>query len=218
MVSTWLIVAQLKRRCTLKSTLTGHASRRVSQRCSLNSKTIRKIIDSPNAIQVGQEQGNNKVHKLFWSIQDSQWFVAVQDCSDGEIITILPRCCSRWTISDDTLSLARKLALGEKVIEIPKDGDALLDSVFHNHSDEITQDKPNLYPSVYLRNPEGRIRIRGLGKLSSSVYGSDLILASKNTEVIQIILERAEAKKNPDETIESACLKLGRQRKKGGRE
>ncbi len=41
-------------------------------------------------MQLSQQRGGRLVHRLFYSIQDEAWFVAVQDDNDGDVLTTLP--------------------------------------------------------------------------------------------------------------------------------
>lgn len=48
------------------------------------------MLDKGATVQLSQQRGGRLVHRLFYSIQDAAWFVAVQDDNDGDILTTLP--------------------------------------------------------------------------------------------------------------------------------
>lgn len=195
--------------------MTRHASTRVSQRLSLNKRQVRNIMDSPKAILIGQEKRGNIIHKLFWSKPDSQWFVAIQDRSTGEIITILSRCSSRWPISDDTLTRARDLAFnGGQLVE---DDSTLMERVFPK---KIVQ--PEKKRGVSTQMPASTLQIKarikcpndqtwfiGLKSLPCDEYGSDPEVASKNPKFIEIVRRQLNEKLGPDKVCEKLSIRLG---------
>lgn len=70
---------------------------------------VADLIDSRRAIPVGHDA--HKVHWLFFSIFDCDWFVAVRDEHNGEVITVLPiNYHSAWRVSKQTLDNARFLS------------------------------------------------------------------------------------------------------------
>lgn len=70
--------------------LTFHAAKRLNQRCTLTPKQFKRMLDKRATVQLSQQRGGRLVHRLFYSIQDNTWFVAVQDGTDGDVLTTLP--------------------------------------------------------------------------------------------------------------------------------
>ena len=70
--------------------LTFHAAQRLNQRCTLRPNQFKTMLDRGATVQLSQQRGGRLVHRLFYSIQDAAWFVAVQDDNDGDILTTLP--------------------------------------------------------------------------------------------------------------------------------
>lgn len=70
--------------------LTNHAAQRLNQRCTLSVKQFKHIMDKSATVQLSQQRGGRLVHRLFYSIPDEAWFVAVQDDNTGEVLTTLP--------------------------------------------------------------------------------------------------------------------------------
>jgi len=91
---------------------TAHARQQIKDRSRLSIREIKYILDLDLVVLVGREK--NKIHKLFWSQSDLAWYVIVQDWDDNTVITILPKNCSRWKISTDSLIKAKRIALSEK--------------------------------------------------------------------------------------------------------
>jgi hypothetical protein len=93
--------------------LTFHAVRQISNRLSLDWSEVVKILDDGLFIPIGSESPN-KIHKLFWSEPDSACFVAIQDESNGEVITVLPiNYHNRWVVAPDVQVKAKRLITGE---------------------------------------------------------------------------------------------------------
>jgi hypothetical protein len=48
------------------------------------------MLNKGGTIPLSQQRGGRLVHRLFYSILDTAWFVAVQDDNDGGVLTTLP--------------------------------------------------------------------------------------------------------------------------------
>lgn len=70
--------------------LTRHARERVQERSSLSLREVRRLLDDTATIQIGVARGGRQSHRLFYSIPDEAWFVAMQDADDGGVLTTLP--------------------------------------------------------------------------------------------------------------------------------
>ena len=69
--------------------LTEHASARLIERTSLSPQALCAILDGGAFVSLGKEVGNTKISKLFFSKSDDQFFVAIQDQKNGEVVTVL---------------------------------------------------------------------------------------------------------------------------------
>lgn len=117
----------------MKSHFSTHAFNRVSGRISLKHNEILRLLDSKTYINIGNESGNNKVHKLFFSIIDDLCFVAIQDDKTGTVVTILPIDYHNniaWMVSFEAQLQAKKeyLEIHKSENEIIKDLDVELNS------------------------------------------------------------------------------------------
>lgn len=89
--------------------LTTHCSQRLKERMTLLQEELCRILNDDLVVLVGQESGTNRIHKLFYSIYDETFYVAVQDELTGGVITILPPEQSRWRIAPEAYSRAKSL-------------------------------------------------------------------------------------------------------------
>ena len=97
-----------------KTHFSTHAYERVANRLSMNNSELAAIIDDDKFINIGEEPGHNRAHKLFYSKRDRMCFVAVQDIKIGTIITVLPIDYHNniaWTVSMDSQRQAKQLII-----------------------------------------------------------------------------------------------------------
>lgn len=74
----------------MSSNFTAHACMRLKQRTSLSIFELQEILHNNAFVNMGGKPGINKNHLLFFSVRDSDFFVAVVDSLDGDVITIWP--------------------------------------------------------------------------------------------------------------------------------
>lgn len=67
-----------------------HAVLRIKQRTKMTPTDILNLISNGGALNMGTKPGIPKRHLLFYSPVDDNCFVAIQDESDGTVITVLP--------------------------------------------------------------------------------------------------------------------------------
>lgn len=95
-----------------RTSFTVHALDRVKERLHLSTDEVQILLDEGLYVPLGYEDRSTRQHRLFYSRPDGRCFVAVQDTSNGVVVTVLPadyRDCS-WKISPDACALAmRKL-------------------------------------------------------------------------------------------------------------
>jgi hypothetical protein len=72
------------------TTFSRHAFQRAGERLTMESQEIGDLLDWDLAVKVGEEDGTRRVHRLFYSSEDMQCFVAIQDEKTKTIVTILP--------------------------------------------------------------------------------------------------------------------------------
>ena len=104
-----------------------HAFKRVAQRTSLSCDEIAAILDRGLVVNTGQRPGFNRVHLVFYSYLDNDYFVAIQDVVTGTVITILPLDYHEtlaWGISAADCERAREILLAAPPLEEPRVRDA----------------------------------------------------------------------------------------------
>ena len=67
-----------------------HATKRVNERTVLNEGDIGEILDFGMYKVINRVDIFNKEHRLFYSVRDDAFFVAIQDIHAGTVITVLP--------------------------------------------------------------------------------------------------------------------------------
>lgn len=80
----------------------AHSLKRIDQRLSLHDNEILDLIQNVS-VDIGKEDGSNKVHKLFYSELDNLHFIAVIDVIYELIITIIPFEYAIWQIDESVL-------------------------------------------------------------------------------------------------------------------
>ena len=94
---------------------TRHATRQIFDRTAIDRRQVKELIDGRFCVILGEEQGTNKRHYLFYSELDRDCFVAVVDEEDKEYITILPVSYhNRWKIDPEMELIAEDLALNRE--------------------------------------------------------------------------------------------------------
>jgi hypothetical protein len=77
-------------RSSQSTQLSEHAYLRVEERLSLEPNELAEQLDYGFAISIKEETHKDIVHRLFYSVDDSQCFVAIQNVTSRLVVTILP--------------------------------------------------------------------------------------------------------------------------------
>jgi hypothetical protein len=67
-----------------------HARVRVEERLSMPEEDVALLLDHGLSVKISEEKNTNRVHLLFYSLDDFQCFVAVYDQLTRTVITLLP--------------------------------------------------------------------------------------------------------------------------------
>lgn len=97
---------------------TRHAFERIAERTTLTCEELARILDRKLTINTGSKPGLNKVHLLFYSVCDDDFFVAIQDELTGTVITVLPldyHANLAWDIPEEYCAQAKALYLNAPV-------------------------------------------------------------------------------------------------------
>jgi len=95
---------------------TDHSSVRTFERLKISEADLFSILDRGLTVDMGVEPGTSREHRLFYSLKDREFFVAVQCHRTGEVVTVLPldyHSGLAWVVPDPFLIQAMELAMGE---------------------------------------------------------------------------------------------------------
>lgn len=149
-----------------------HAFKRVAQRTSLSCNDIAAILDRGLVVNTGQRPGFNRVHLVFYSHLDNDYFVAIQDVVTGTVITILPLDYHEtlaWGISAADCERAKEILLAAPPLEEPR-----------------VRNVPKVFVicAQYL-DEDDRQKTKLLLKVPSDVYDNDLKKLLDDNTIIQ---------------------------------
>ncbi len=72
-----------------KTNFTQHALLRLRERALMAPELLGSILDNEEVISLGTEVDSNRDSRLFFSVADDKFFIAVQDMKTGYVVTIL---------------------------------------------------------------------------------------------------------------------------------
>jgi len=107
----------------LLTLLTNHAKERLAERTKLSVEMFAQQFDNFETVSVGYRRAAGHWHRLFYSLPDEKYFVAIQDMRNGDVITVLPleyHETLAWPISDKSKRRAL-LKVKPELIEVLPD-------------------------------------------------------------------------------------------------
>ena len=72
------------------SRLSGHACLRLSEHFKIVANELLRLLNSGLGKVIGFSEETHLVHRLVWSHLDGAFLVAIQDVTDGTVLTVLP--------------------------------------------------------------------------------------------------------------------------------
>lgn len=180
-----------------------HAFKRVAQRTLLSCEEIAEILDRGLAVNTGQRPGFDRVHLIFYSHVDNDYFVAIQDVITGTVITILPLDYHEnlaWGISEADRESAREIILAAHAAAKP--------STVEKPS---ARDAPKVFviAGQYL-DEDDRQKTKLLLKTPSDLYDNDLKKLLGDNTIIQEIEKSASDKGIPIERMFAISVRHGK--------
>lgn len=174
-----------------------HAFKRVAQRTSLSCDEIAKILDRGLVVNTGQRPGFDRVHLVFYSPQDNDYFVAIQDVVTGTVITILPLDYHEnlaWEISTADCDRAKEIFLSaQSAVDEPR-----------------VRDTPKVFViKGYFLDGNGQQKTKLLLKVPSNPYECDLKKLLDDNAIFQAIDEAASVKGIPLERMFAISIRHG---------
>jgi len=139
-----------------------HAFERVTQRTKLSCEEISRILDLKLALNTGRKPGLNRSHLLFYSHEDNDFFVAIQDDLTGTVVTILPldyHANLAWSISPEECSKAKELFFSVPQEEVKS----------HKKFDAV-----QFVISIHYLDDNGKQKTKVLKKISSQPYNNKI--------------------------------------------
>lgn len=160
-----------------KTKFTDHAFMQVYARMHLLQGTIIKLLDRDLTIPVKSEPGTNRVHRLFYSVVDDNYFIAVWDEKTREIITVMPVQFGGYQppqgILNEAKHLAHRLAglATGSPAQPPTEKTVVPPAETKIAAPPSSQDVPRTFQVLcYVENQIGVYRLEILAKLSIAQY------------------------------------------------
>ena len=181
-------------------TFRKHALDRVLERLHMEPRDVLHMINWDFVVLLGEE--GDKVHKLFYSEVDQNWFVAISDEETKEIVTVLPYDYhNRWRIAPGALEQARKVATKGCKKEEAKQNPIV--GTGQNQSASVVTVRG------YFRMPDGGVKHKTLCRLAISEYGSDLDALLVDVRAREIIIASMDEYLQEGARLDSVILRLG---------
>lgn len=171
-----------------KTTFTDHALLRVGERLIESQEELASILDNDLAVIVGVEPYSNRLSRVFLSLADHEYYVAVQDFRTGSVITILPIEYYANLQADVPEKLLIKAAK-KRGMDI-----AVPDDLVGTKSTGVTQTTPPSVLKITAVNYHNRPPLKNLGSWPLADAPSELGDLVANPEFIQEVLSRLAAK------------------------
>jgi hypothetical protein len=180
---------------------TTHAFERVLQRLALSHAEVAAILDHDLAVMVGIDSFSNRLRRVFLSVPDSEFFVAVQDIRNGEVVTVLPldyHANLRWPIKEKHLvEAAAKMGrpapnvrgLAGVIPKVPRSAIRI---------------------ACAWPDKNGSPRLKNLGSWPAEEAPADIALLAHIPEFVREIMTRAAAKGIPCRSPLQIYLRLGK--------
>jgi len=173
--------------------LTGHAAVRISGRLSLTAQVVRVLLDSGLFVLLSEDKNKNCVRKLIYSEIDDLCFVVIQNCVNGNIVTIheAEHCAE---ISTEAMAQAKEL-VGN--IEIGTYFNPVL----------IQNDQKIRFGIYYLDSAANQTRVLNI-KVTANKYLGILDPLEANAELEDELCEMIKRSLRPKDIIMSAFFKI----------
>lgn len=179
-----------------KTTCGKHACRRIAERTHLTPEGINTLLDNgcnvPIGINTRGRERSHLIHRLLYSAPDRQWFVAVQDERNNEVLTVLDPLRHGFLVSEEAKQEAKALACGTALPSAPSTADV---------QPLLLPPKIATLPPSALRfmcfvrtSGNGHLRSINLGGLPIAEFGSDLLAVAENPRVHAVLRERLREK------------------------
>lgn len=191
----------------LRTHFSLHAYERVVERLTLESSEVADLLDRDLAVKIGEEKGTRRIHRLFYSHEDRQCFIAIQDEKYRTVVTILP--------VDYYENLAHKippslLAEAEQMISESTKPEPQAETAAPRAKAGTEQQKATVFKIRGMAmNMQRKPRTFNLGSWPIANHDGSPTRLIQDREFTAEILKRANEKKMPDEYLVGFVIRLG---------
>jgi hypothetical protein len=183
-----------------------HAYRRAYERLSMEPDEIADLLERDLTVNIGEEKGSRRVHRLFYSCDDNLFFVAIQDEKSKTVVTILPidyYVNLFWAVPQSLMKEASELVSSYHYkFEIT-----------NNMQGALQQDieLPRLFKisGTYLTR-EGSQKSVNLGLWPTETYGGSFVNLFRDDKFIQEVQNRFNQIKTSSDYLIGLKIRLGK--------
>ena len=184
-----------------------HAYERVLERLTMELDEVADLLDWDLAVKIGDEKGTRRIHRLFYSHDDHQCFIAIQDGKTKTVVTILPVDYYETLVAkipQPSLVEAERLvscppeAKPKKVVTAPAD----------------VSGKPKVPRSFKIQvtfvNLHRGSRTVNLGSWPAESHGGSIARLLQDTQFFEAMRNRVNEEIQPDEYAARLLIRLGK--------
>jgi hypothetical protein len=170
---------------------------------------VADILDWDLVVKIGEEKGTRRIHRLFYSQDDYQCFVAIQDEKTKTVVTILPVDYYEtlaWKIPRSSLGEAERLVSSQ-----PEKANKQTVAALSDSTKEAIPKLPSSFKiSGTLINVHLKPRTMNLGSWPAAAYAGSIAKLLQDVQFFQQIQSRLTPKKQPDEYLVGLAIRLGK--------
>lgn len=189
-----------------------HAYERVLERCSMEPYEIADLLDWNLALTIGEEKGTRRIHRLFYSHDDYQCFVAIQDDKTKTVVTLLPVDYYETLVakvSQTCLDGAKRLVSDKP--EVERTPAVVAEDV--STGDE-TEEVPNSFKVAgTFMNLQRKPRTVNLGSWPTAPYVGSFAKLLQDAEFFVQMQIKLTARIQPEEYLTGLLIRLGKKGK-----
>lgn len=189
----------------MNTNFSRHAYERVLERLTMDLDEVASLLDWDLAIKIGDEKRTHRIHRLFYSREDHQCFIAIQDEKTKTVVTILPVDYYEALAAKIPVSL---LTEAEQLVSCPAPSQP--QAVVDAPGDSPTE---HVFLVFRLRgtfmNMNGRPRTAGLGSWPAENYKGSVARLLQDAAFYQEIRIRVGAKMQMDEYLAEIMIRMG---------
>lgn len=178
----------------------NHALERVQERISMSADEIIEILDTGHNVPIGLEKGTRRMHIVFYSEHESEFFVAVRDEKTKQVVTVLPyhydsRCKVPYEALRQLIAPAHKVEPEIPAVSLPP----------HPPSPPV----PKLHLRISFSKYEHRDRSVRI-TLDTARFPGEVHDLEKNNELLTIIRDIVVANNTDGWNFKAVDLKQGK--------